>query len=133
MSACRKSRLGVFPVAYGWAYRAFAPNASMPGSTIEVSGSGFDSEDAARRAAKHATKFYDDLERYRVRGVSERRLKRPVERGLRACRDCGEPHDCYAIQYGRFRFQSWASLKDGHAYRAESWEAFAQRMVEAAA
>ena len=50
----------------------------------------------------------------------------PVEIGIRRCRDCGRPHNCYQQSDGSM---SWADPVDGHGYFPESWESIARRLL----
>lgn len=120
----RKSIVSVYHYQYMWVFRVEAPS----GTTITQAC--FPTETSARAAAEPHARFYDELERYQVRGVPERRMKRPIERGVRVCRECGEPHDCYEIRQGRHKRRSWAHPADGHAYNAEDWETVARRLLD---
>jgi len=58
----------------------------------------------------------------------------PVKRGERPCLDCGKPHDAYNVKeqsqsYGLLYAPQWHDPIDGHAYRPESWESIARRLM----
>lgn len=120
----RKSRVGVYPVAYGWRWQVVAPDG------VVVSGGGYDTEATAKKAARSQARFYDRLERDRVDGVVSKRTTTVLERGVRVCESCGKPHDLVALTRRGRRFgQTWATPDCG-TYRPESWEALARRMSE---
>jgi hypothetical protein len=122
----RKSRVGVYPAAFGWRWQVVAPDG------MQISG-GADTEASAKRSARHQARFYDRLERDRVDGVVSERSDRVLERGVRICEACGKPHDLVAtMRRGRRWGQTWAAPDCG-TYRAESWEALARRLIAEAA
>lgn len=124
----RKSRIGVYPLHYGWGYAVVAPDGTR------VTAGGFDTEVDARKAAQRSGRFYDKLERDQVDGIGRVRTDRVLERGVRICSQCGKPHDRVAVtRRGKPWGSTWAA-PDGHSYHGESWESFARRnMAEAAA
>ena len=52
---------------------------------------------------------------------------KPVEQGVRPCRECGRPHWSYEAE--GFAPQ-WADPDDGHAYLPEPWEKTVQRLLD---
>lgn len=117
----RKSRVGVFPVGFGWRWQVVAPDG------MQISG-GSSTEALAKKAARHQARFYDRLERDRVDGIVEKVTDRVLERGVRICEGCGKTHDLVATtRRGRRWGQTWASPDCG-TYRPESWEALARRL-----
>lgn len=50
------------------------------------------------------------------------------DHGERNCTTCGEPHDLWEYPTRAAPF-SWASRRDGHPYRPESWETVARRLL----
>lgn len=123
MAEYRKSRLGVYPLTYGWGYSVVAPDGT------QAMHAGFASEASARASARRTARFYDRLERDRVDGVVEKRTARILERGVRPCERCGKPHDLVATtRRGRRWGQTWASPDCG-PYVPESWESVARRAM----
>jgi hypothetical protein len=126
MSDYRKSKLGVYPLEWGWAYSVIAPDGTR------VTAGGYADMAAARKAARFQARFYDRLECDRVDGVVPVRTDRVLERGIRACKGCGKPHDLVATtRRGRRSGQTWAS-PDCETYRAESWEEHHERISDLA-
>jgi hypothetical protein len=122
----RKSRVGVYPAAFGWRWQVVAPDG------MQISG-GADTEASAKRSARYQARFCDRLERDRVDGVVSERSDRVLERGVRICEACGKPHDLVAtMRRGRRWGQTWAA-PDCDTYRAESWETLARRLIAEAA
>lgn len=118
----RKSRVGVYPLDFGWGYQVVAPDGT------KVSGSR-DTEADAKKAARHHARFYDRLERDRVDGVVPKATSTVLERGVRDCQKCGKPHDLVATtRRGRRSGQTWAA-PDCETYYPESWEALARRLL----
>jgi hypothetical protein len=128
MTRPRKSTISVYQHGWWWVYRVDAPN--HDGGWLTVMQGCLASEAEAQSSAEHQAKFYDDLERWRVRGGRERRMKRPTARGERICQECGDPHDCYEVRKAGYKFPSWAHPVDGHSYRAEPWETLARRLLD---
>ena len=55
----RKSRVGVYPLDYGWGWQVVAPDGTR------VSCAGYSTEAGAKKAARHEARFRDRLERDR--------------------------------------------------------------------
>lgn len=120
----RKSKVGVYPLDWGWAYRVVAPDRTS------VTQAGFSTEASAKKAARFQARFYDRLERDRVDGVVTQRSNRVLERGVRTCERCGKPHDLVATTRRGRRFgQTWATPECGD-YHPEPWEAVARRLLD---
>lgn len=118
----RKSRVGVYPIDFGWCWQVVAPDGTR------VSSAGYATEALAKKAARREARFRDRLERDRVDGVVDKVTDRVLERGVRACDGCGKTHDLAATtRRGRRWGQSW-SAPDCGTYRPESWEALARRL-----
>jgi hypothetical protein len=118
----RKSRVGVYPLAYGWGWQVVAPDGTRISGTDS-------SAEAAKKAARHQARFYDRLERDRVDGVVSERTDQVLEHGVRICEKCGKPHDLVAMTRRGRRFgQTWESPDCG-SYRPESWETLARRLT----
>jgi hypothetical protein len=121
----RRSRFGVYPDAFGWRYQVVTPDGGTASAGL------FATEKEARVAARKNARFYDQLERDRVDGVVEERTETVLERGLRPCTKCGEPHDLVATtRRGKRWGQTWVKPGCG-SYRPESWEEFARKQVAA--
>jgi hypothetical protein len=121
----RKSRVGVYPLGYGWGWQVVAPDGT------QVSSGGHSTKASAQKAARCEARFRDRLERDRVDGVVSQRTERILEQGVRVCQKCGEPHDLVAMTRRGRRFgQTW-SAPDCGTYHPESWETLARRLLGA--
>lgn len=119
----RKSRVGVYPLDFGWGWQVVAPDG------MRISGTAHSTEASAKKAARGEARFRDRLERDRVDGVVPKRTGKVLERGVRTCEKCGKAHDLVAItRRGRRAVQTWASPDCG-IYRPESWETLARRLL----
>lgn len=124
MSEYRKSRFGVYPLEYGWAFSVVAPDRQRTTQT------GFATEADARKAAKRSARFYDQIERDRVDGIETVRTDRVLEQGVRNCLKCGKPHNrVMTTRRGKKWGSTWATA-DCETYHSESWEAMARRLLE---
>lgn len=122
----RKSRVGVYPLNYGWGWQVFAPDGTR------ISSSGYPTEADAKKRARHEARFRDRLERDRVDGVISKVTSNVLERGVRVCETCGEPHNLVTTtRRGRRWGQTWAAPRCG-TYKPESWEALARRLLSEA-
>lgn len=125
MSTYRKSRYGVYPDVFGWRAQVVAPDGA------QWNAGGYRTEQEARAAAVRSARFYDKGERDRVDGVATKRGTKVIERGVRPCKNCGEPHDCVTTtRRGRRWGQTWEKPGCG-TYMPESWEDFARKQVAA--
>lgn len=114
--------MGVYPIGYGWRWAVSAPDGT------QISGSENTEADAKKRA-RYEARFRDRLERDRVDGVVSKVTSNVLERGVRLCESCGEPHDLVTTtRRGRRWGQTWASPGCG-TYKPESWEALARRLM----